>query len=93
MNEENIRAIEILKNERPGCGEKVIYTEEEKCKAYDIAISAIEKQIPNNPIKTNDETGIRYTDSYRCPNCGRSFSGTGIASFCYHCGQKLRWEE
>ena len=66
---------------------------ERDIEAYDIAISAIEKQIPNNPIKTNDETGIRYTDSYRCPNCGRSFSGTGIASFCYHCGQKLRWEE
>ncbi len=89
----NQRAIEILKNERPGCGEKILYTEEEKCEAYDIAISAIEKQIPNNPIKTNDETGIRYTDSYRCPNCGRSFSGTGIASFCYHCGQALRWED
>lgn len=89
----NQDAIEILKNERPGCGEKIPYTEEEKCEAYDIAISAIEKQIPKKPIKTNNETGIRYTDSFRCPNCGRSFSGTGIASFCYHCGQALRWEE
>lgn len=89
----NQEAIEILKNERPGCGEKIPYTEEEKCESYDIAISAIEKQIPKKPTKTNDETGIRYTDSYRCPNCGRSFSGTGIASFCYHCGQALRWEE
>ena len=86
-------AIAIMKNERPGCGEKIPYTESEKCEAYDIAISAIGKQIPKKPIKTNDETGIRYTDSYRCPNCGRSFSGTGIASFCYHCGQALRWEE
>ncbi len=86
-------AIDILMNERPGCGEKVTYTEGERCEAYDIAISAIEKQIPKKPIKTNDETGIRYTDSYRCPNCGRSFSGTGIASFCYNCGQSLRWEE
>lgn len=86
-------AIDILMNERPGCGEKVTYTEWERCEAYDIAISAIEKQIPEKPIKTNDETGIRYTDSFRCPNRGKGFTGTGIASFCYHCGQALNWEE
>lgn len=43
------------------------------------------------PIKTTDETGIRYTDSYRCPNCGGNFTGTGVADFCYHCGQRLDW--
>ncbi len=89
----NQEVIEILKNERPGCGEKIPYTEEEKCESYDIAISAIEKQIPNKPMKTNYEIGIRYTDSYRCPNCGRSFTGTGITQYCYHCGQCLEWEE
>lgn len=89
----NQEAIEIMKNERPRCGEKIPYTEGEKCEAYDIAISAIEKQILKKPIKTNDETGIRYTDSYRCPNCGRPFAGTGIAQYCYHCGQALDWEE
>ena len=45
------KAIEILKNERPGCGEKVIYTESERCESYDIAISASEKQISKKPIK------------------------------------------
>lgn len=89
----NQETIEILKNERPGCGEKIPYTDEEKCEAYDIAISAIEKQIPMRPQKTNDELQIRYTDSYRCPNCGRAFAGTGIASYCYHCGQALNWED
>lgn len=89
----NQEAIDILMNERLGCGEKVTYTEGERCEAYDIAISAIEKQIPEKPIKTNDETGIRYTDSFRCSNCGKGFTGTGIASFCYHCGQALNWEE
>lgn len=43
------------------------------------------------PIKTTDETGIRCTDSYRCPNCGGNFTGTGVADFCYHCGQRLDW--
>lgn len=45
------KAIEILKNERPGCGEKAIYTESERCESYDVAISALEKQIPKKPIK------------------------------------------
>lgn len=45
-----------------------------------------ERDTAKRPIKASDETGIRYTDSYRCPNCGKSFTGTGIADFCYHCG-------
>ena len=28
-----------------------------------------------------------------CPNCRKHFTGTGIAEFCYHCGQRLKWEE
>lgn len=57
------------------------------------AIEVLEKQLPKKPIKTTEETGIRYTDSYRCPNCGGNFTGTGIADFCYHCGQRLDWSE
>ena len=37
-------AIEILENERPHCGEKAVYTEGERCEAYDMAISAIRQQ-------------------------------------------------
>lgn len=44
------------------------------------------------PIKDFD-SGIRYTDDYICPNCRKHFTGTGIAKFCYHCGQKLKWED
>ena len=51
---------------------------------------ALEKQIPKKPIN-NDTKGIRYTDSYICPNCNRGFTGTGIADYCYHCGQALDW--
>lgn len=49
-----------------------------------------ERDTPKKPIKEED-SGIRYTDSYRCPNCGKGFTGIGIASFCYHCGQRLDW--
>ena len=34
-------AIAVLENERPACGEKVIYSEGEKCEAYDMAIEAL----------------------------------------------------
>ena len=40
----NEEAIEILENERPHCGEKAVYTEGERCEAYDMAISAIRQQ-------------------------------------------------
>ena len=52
--------------------------------------AAVEKQRAKKPKKTESE-GYRYTDTYRCPNCGGNFSGTGIANYCYHCGQKLDW--
>ena len=42
MNREE--AIEILENERPHCGEKAVYTEGERCEAYDMAISALRQQ-------------------------------------------------
>ncbi len=34
---------------------------------------------------------ILYRDNFTCPSCGRDFSGTGIADYCYHCGQALDW--
>ena len=51
-----------------------------------------ERDTAKEPIK---DTGsrVRYTDDYICPNCGRHFTGTGIAEFCYHCGQRIRWED
>ena len=61
-------------------------------KALDIASKALEKQIAKKPRKTEVE-GYRYTDTYKCPTCEGNFSGTGIADYCYHCGQKLDWSE
>ena len=51
-----------------------------------------ERDTAKAPIKDTD-SGVRYTDDYICPNCGKHFTGTGIAEFCYHCGQRLKWEE
>lgn len=56
----------------------------------EIAIKALEKQIPKKPIP-QDRQHIRYSMNYTCPSCGKCFSGTGIADYCYHCGQALDW--
>jgi len=34
----NEEAIMIIENERPHCGKRITFTEEEKCEAYDMAI-------------------------------------------------------
>lgn len=61
--------------------------------ALAIAQEALEKQIPKEPIKDNDQN-VRYTIMcYICPNCGKGFAGTGIAVYCYHCGQALDWND
>lgn len=60
--------------------------------ALKLAISALEKQIPKKPIPT-EEQNIRYVMNYTCPSCGKHFIGTGIANYCYHCGQALDWRE
>ena len=50
-------------------------------KSLDIAISAIEKQIPKKPRKTRTEIV--------CPTCGTL---VGSSPYCRYCGQKLSWE-
>ena len=56
------------------------------------AIFALEKQIPQKPT-LSEKQHIRYAMCFTCPSCGRNFSGTGIADFCYHCGQALDWSD
>ena len=54
----------------------------------------VEKQIAKRPtLCKSDEQTTRYTADYRCPKCNGMFTGTGIANYCYHCGQRLDWEE
>lgn len=55
-------------------------------------LEAVEKQKPKKPKKVTN-SGVRYTDEYVCPNCEQHFTGTGIAEYCYHCGQAIDWNE
>lgn len=51
-----------------------------------------ERDTAKEPKKVSNSS-VRYTGDYICPNCGKHFTGTGIAEFCYHCGQRLKWED
>ena len=56
---------------------------------YDMAISALEKQIPKK---------VRITTSTkRCATCGRKLSGIGNIhprrNYCQGCGQAIDWTE
>ena len=72
--------------EHIGCGIEVPLYDEE----LEVVVEALEKQIAKKPKKTGIE-GYRYVDAYICPTCKGNFSGTRIADYCYHCGQKLDW--
>ena len=61
-------------------------------KSYREDIMALEKQIPKKPIKSEKQV-IRYVTTYCCPTCKLGFTGTGVAKWCYHCGQKLDWSD
>lgn len=63
-----------------------------QCNAMERAIEALEKQVAKKPI-TTEEQNIRYGMTYTCPSCGKHFTGTGIADYCYHCGQALDWSD
>ena len=48
--------------------------------AYDIAIAALEKQIP------------KKMDRYYCPICRHYFEDGEAHNYCPNCGQKLDWQ-
>ena len=80
-NEEAI--IDIRENIQPIIGGK----------SLDIAISAIEKQIPKEPLNIEE---TKYKVSYKCPVCGtvhvNGWCGTNWKlPFCSICGQALDW--
>ena len=60
--------------------------------ALDMGIAALKKQIPQKPTPSERQK-IRYAMCFTCPSCGRDFSGTGIADYCYRCGQAIDWSD
>ena len=60
--------------------------------SIDMAIAALEKQIPKKP----KEVEKKYWNDYVCPNCEKLL-GNSIQVYqekcCHYCGQALNWSE
>ena len=63
----------------------IVQNVEDLNNAYDVAINALEKQIPKKP-KTDD----RYV-MYICPWCNDFVKVSH--NYCQNCGQKLDWSD
>ena len=76
----NEEAIKMLKQ----WNEDLLPYEDEKegIECHNIAISALEKQIPKKPRKTRTEIV--------CPTCATL---VGSSPYCRYCGQKLDWSD
>lgn len=85
---EESEAIRELHKIRPRGG----IISQKRAEALDVAIQALEKQIPKKPIKSEKQV-VRYVNTYYCPTCELEITGTNIAKWCYHCGQKLDWSD
>ena len=79
---EEREAIKELHNIRPRGG----IIPQKRAEALDVAIQALEKQIPKKPDFTEDKEFVL------CPCC----NGNGLADkqeYCDNCGQKLDWSD
>ena len=74
--EEVIKALKYINLKRV----HPFYSWEEMAEVRNIAISALEKQIPKKP-----------TDKYNCPRCGEQLMGK--VNCCEVCGQAIDWGE
>jgi tRNA(Ile2) C34 agmatinyltransferase TiaS len=54
--------------------------------AFDVAISALEKQIPKKVHRYDVNLSEKF-----CPNCGLSIENKG--GYCAECGQALDWSD
>lgn len=73
-------AIIILQNEQPHCGKKLIFTEEEKYEAYNMALKALEQE----PVLEKDGTLVVTTEHYE--NVGRVLVQYGVKGSLFYQG-------
>ena len=71
------------------------YTKEHNgrmCEKVNLALEALEKQVPKKPIIRKTEDYFGYVEYIICPNCEKVDFGYERPCFCHHCGQALNWE-
>lgn len=82
-------AIELLRTHNDKCSgcDKLC---NDLCKpAVEVAIKALEKQIPQKPINPDDDYG-----TFECPNCGGTIYASDALKdhkYCLLCGQAIDW--
>lgn len=75
------------------------YPDQNVLDAIGTATSALEKQIPKKPRKTNDYYGIfKKTYYFQCPKCGNAYLTKEMderndTKYCWHCGQAIDWSD
>ena len=63
--------------------------------ALNIAIDALQKHIPKEPVLEGDSyaDGEMVYDTWRCPECDTPYEEDQINNYCPNCGQKILWLE
>jgi Zn finger protein HypA/HybF involved in hydrogenase expression len=63
--------------------------------AVEIAVKAMEKQIPKELIAEGDgyADGEMVYDSFYCPSCDHCMEEDEVEGYCPNCGQKICWED
>ena len=66
-------------------------TLDETIEYYDLAVAALEKQLPKKPIEVSDAYTPKIGEFRvaKCPNCGKEVSDR--FDVCLECGQKNAW--
>ena len=82
-------AIECLKSNKPTSGYVMLR------ESIDMAIKALEKQIPKKPIVEYKDTNDCITEiEWKCPICGTNYIELApCGEWCNYCGQKLDWSD
>ena len=70
----------------------IYHFDKDTADTIDIAIDALEKQIPKKPITRKTEDYFGYVKHVLCPNCQKVEFGHEHPCFCKLCGQALDWE-
>lgn len=94
MDEKKVReATEVIKANYPTSGYYMLR------ESLDIAIEALEKQLPKKTRENGMQDGlIRKIKYYTCPTCGNCLLTEMMnerqnTSYCWDCGQRLDWSE
>ena len=71
------------------------WIDERDIPVLEMAISALEKQIPKKLIAEGDgyADGSMVYDSFYCPSCDYHMEDYEVKNFCPNCGQAIYWTE